>query len=204
MSRSAFTYTFTRDTSSGSDGLGSGRPVTLYQLLFQQKASAVPDPAQRDAEVLAELAALGLDPNQQVATSVMVSSYSLQQRQDFGWVWTGVRTTLTLQAYASSNRTVSTAEDEVRLGEAQVVHGYTASLAHRLTPETTATLGGSRRMTAATSLLAGNDLKSAFFTLNSRLGRYTSLLLSTRYTVFNSTTSPYRETSLNGSLNLRF
>jgi hypothetical protein len=40
--------------------------------------------------------------------------------------------------------------------------------------------------------------------LNSQFGRRTSLLLTARYAVFNSVTTPYRETALSGSLNLRF
>lgn len=204
MPRSIVSYALTKDTSSSADGLGQGKPVTLYQLLFQQKASAVPDPVDRDQVVLAELAALGVDPNQTVSLPVLVSSYSVQNRQDLSWVWTGLRTTFTAQAYASSTRQVSTAEAEASFGEATVIHGYTASVAHRLTARETLTLGGSRRMTSGNAIQAGNDLKSAFMTLNSQFGRRTSLLLTARYAVFNSVTTPYRETALSGSLNLRF
>ncbi len=204
MPRSIVTYAALEDTTTGVDALALGKPTTAYQLLFEQKASAFPDPVEREAVVLAELAAAGLNPTQLVALPTLVSSFSVQRRQDLSWAWFGLRTTLTVQAFAQTTRQIFTTEETLGLGEAAVIHGYSASLSHRLTPQATLTMGGSRRMTGAVAAQPGNDLKSAFLALNSPLGRQASLLFSARYTVFNSVISPYRETSVTGSLNLRF
>lgn len=201
--RSAWTYSLTRDTSTGADS--QGQPLTVFQLFFAQAESTVPDPVQRERFVLDLLAAQGLDPNQIVAPGVLTSSYSLLRRQDLSYAWLGQRLTLSLQAFTSSqSQLITVGAAEPTLGEAVRLHGYSSSLAYKLTPQTTVSLGGSRQMTFATSTQAGNDLKSANLNLTSQLGRRTSAQLGARYSVFNSDTDPYRETSVSASLSLRY
>ena len=203
--RTIWSYALVRDTTTGVDGLAFGQPLTLYQLFFEQQASAYPDPVLRDQVVRDLLAAQGLDPNQLVAPSFLTSSYSLQRRQDLSVAWLGRRTTFSLQAYTtSSSQIITIGGADPSFGEPVRQHGYASTLSYRLTPTTSVTAGGSRVMTYPTTTQVRTDLKSANIGLTSQLGRRTSGQLGARYAVFNSSTDPYRETSVTASLNLRF
>jgi hypothetical protein len=59
-------------------------------------------------------------------------------------------------------------------------------------------------MSQDTVSLQRSDLKSASLGLTSRLGQRTSAALAARYSVLNGSVDSYRETSLTGSLSLRF
>ena len=59
-------------------------------------------------------------------------------------------------------------------------------------------------MTKATLTQPSNDLKSAALTWTEKLGRRTNASLSTRYSVFNSATDPYREAAVTATLVMRF
>ncbi len=196
-------YTLTRDTTFGIDGNAGGTPITLYQLLFLKYAS-VPDPDDRDRLIMAELA--GRDPNQVATVPVIGRAYSLLTRQDLSLAWTGRRLSLALFGFSSNSRSVGAESfgSLVSTVEPIVQHGYTSTLAYRFTPFTTLSMSGTRRMTFATSLAAGNDLKSAELGLATQVGVRMTARITARYTVFNSTTEPYREAALSSSLTLRF
>lgn len=195
-------YTLTRDTTFGIDGNAIRDPITLYQLLFLKYAS-VPDPADRDRLIMAELA--GRDPNQVATVPLIGRAYSLQTRQDLSLAWSGRRLALTLFGFASNSRGfgVSTGT-QVDTDEPVVQRGYTGTLSYRFTPDTALSLSGTRRMTFANSVASGTDLKSAEVGLTSQIGRRTAARITARYTVFNSRTDPYREAALSSSLTLRF
>ena len=59
-------------------------------------------------------------------------------------------------------------------------------------------------LTQGTDTRAGTELKSATLTWSDQLGRRTTASLSLRYSVFNSTTDPYREGAITASLSQRF
>jgi uncharacterized protein (PEP-CTERM system associated) len=205
MPRSIWTYSFSRDATDGADARGAAAPVTLYDLLFAQAASAYPDPAVRETVVRDFISASGQDPNQIVSTGFQSAAVSLQRRQDLSIVWLGRRTTVSVQGYTSSlSQIVLTSATDPVIGEAVRQHGYLGSLSYQLTPQASVVFAGSRQMTYATRSETGNDLKSASVALTNTLGRRTSTSLAARYTVFNSPTDPYRETSVTASLNLRF
>lgn len=205
LPRSVLSYSMTRDVTQGADAFSLGAPTTMFQLLYAQAASAYPDPAAREQAVLAQLNSLGVDPNQLVNTGFLSSTLSLQRRQDLGFIWLGQRTTLNVQAFTNAlTQLVSFSGADTVEGEAIRVHGYSSTLSYRLTPQTSITGGGSRQMTFATSTKPGNDLKSANLSLTSQIGLRTTAQLGARYTVFNSDTDPYRETSVSASLSLRY
>lgn len=201
--RSILTYGYSRDTTRSA--LQTTQAVTQYDQLFSQLTSLVPNPVDRDEAVRRQLVEAQLDGAQVLVPEVQTSSVSLQQRQDLGYTWLGARTTLSAQAYTSSvSGLVFVSGEEPVATEATRQHGYSAQLTYRLTETTGVQFGGSRRMTFGTRTLAGTDLKNAFASWTQRTGLRTSTSLGARYTVFNSETSPYRETALTASLNLRF
>lgn len=196
-------YTARRDTTFGIDGNAIGTPITLYQLLLL-KYVTVPDPADRDRLILAELA--GRDPNQVSTVPLVGRTYSLQTRQDLSLAFGGRRLSLTLLGFSSNTRAFGAGIDSplVAANEPVVQHGYTSTLGYRLTPYTSISMSGTRRITFATSVASGNDLKSAEMGLTSQIGRRTVARISARYSTFRSATEPYREAALSSSLTLRF
>ena len=205
MPRTAWTYHVTRDATTGSSANGVGQPLTRFDQLYALQASLQPDPDLRRAQVLDELRAAGLNPNDVVSGGFLTSAQSLQQRQDLSVTLQGLRSSLSLLAFASQQRTLETgAVVDPLAGETVHQLGYTATLTHRLTPQSSINLLGSRLMTLDTPTRPGSDLKSASISLSSQLGRRTSTQLGARYSVFHSQTDPYHEASVNGSLSLRF
>lgn len=205
LPRTAWTYNFTRDSTSGSNANGVGAPLTRFDQLYALETSVQPDPDLRRAQVLEELRAAGLDPNEVVSGGFLTSVQSLQQRQDLSVTLQTLRSTFSLQAFASQLSTLSSGGIVDPLA-GETVHqlGYTATVTHRLTPQSSLILLGSRLMTLDTPTRPGSNLRSASISLSSQLGRRTSTQLGARYSVFHSATDPYHEASVTGSLSLRF
>ena len=203
LARSSFIFTSTRDTTNSSDPTGVGRPVTLYQVLFNQFASLAPDPVQREQFVLDFIRITGQDPNTVVAGGFLNAAVSLQQRQDLSWNYTGLRTTLTVQAFTSSS-TVLTLANQQAAQEPVRQSGYNVSTSYRLTPTASLSLTGSRLAAFATRTQPGTTLKSVSLSWTDQLGRRTSTSAGLRYSTFNSALDPYRELAATVSFSLRF
>lgn len=205
LPRTVLGYAFSKDTSGGADARSTLRATTLYELLFAAATEAYPDPVERDAAVRELLRSRGLDGNAALPVGFQTSALSVVRRQELSAAWTGVRTTLTVRGFTiSSSELLFVPGVDPVAGQPERQHGYSASLGYRLTPTASLLAGGSRLMTYATPTDAGSDLKSAFFTLTDRLDRRTTASLGATYTVFNSSTTPYRETSVIGTISLVF
>lgn len=202
LASTSFTLSSSRNASGGTDASGAGTPVTLFQVFDRQFASIEPDPAARELLVLAFLRAQGLDPAARVAGGFLNSAVSLLDRHEASAAYAGRRVALAVQAYSNSNRVIdaSAAASQGTLRQ----HGYQGNASYRLTPNSNVSISGSRLMTKPTSTQSGTDLKSLSVSWGQQLGRRTSASASLRYTVFNSTTSPYREAAVSASLNHRF
>ena len=200
---SSFRFSSTNDVSTSSNPNGVGAPVTLYQLYDALLLSRFPDPIERDTAVRDLLRSQGLDGNTTVSGGFVSNAITLQRRDDLGWTYNGRRTTFSLQAFRSHTSSLdSTAQQAGGGGVRQ--QGYTASASYRLTPTASTSLTGSRLTTPGTSVNAGTDLKSLSLSWTDQLGRHVSTSLAARYSVFNSLTDPYRDTSVTASLALRF
>lgn len=200
---SSIRFTSTRDINLGSNGNGLGQPQTLYQLFFTQFASLEPDPVLRDQLVRNFLAGQGLDPNAGVGGGFVNSGATVQQRQDLALSYSVRRLTLALQGFINrSRRFVDVAT--VPGGDDVNQRGYNSTLSYRLTPTASVSLNGSRLITKATPARAGTDLKSLAATWSDRLGARATAGLSARYSVFNSSTDPYREVALSATLAMGF
>lgn len=197
--RSVWRMGGSRDVTSNGNAQGGTNPFTLGQLLDALLLSAFPDPAQREAAVTAALE--GRDPNSVVGGGFVSTSQSLLDRVDLGWTYSGLRLTLSLQAMKSKTKNLVNGSFD---GEPVRQTSYTSSVNYRLTPSATLSLTGQRTMTLGTSLQAGTDLKSLALGYTDQLSRLLSATLSLRYSVFNSATSPYRETAATAAISLRF
>jgi uncharacterized protein (PEP-CTERM system associated) len=201
LPQSSVRFGSSRDVALSANPNALGQPATLFDLFFAQFAALESDPVRRQQLVLDFLAANGLDPTSAVESNVINRGPTVQQRHDLAWSYSGRRLTLGLQVFSNETRQIDAGVVAVD-GARQ--RGYNGSLAYRLTPTLSLTTLGSRLMTKPGAQQAGTDLKSLAFTLTERIGRYATASVNTRYTVFNSTNNPYRETTVGVSLGLRF
>ena len=204
MARSSIRISSVRDASNGSDSRSINVPVTLYQLISARLAAQEPDPVRRDQLVLAEIASIpGADSNQVVGAVPLSTGITLVRRDDVGFSYSGLRTTFNVLAFSSDSRVLDNPLQAP--GEGRVRQwGYTGSVGYKLNPLDAINLTGSQQHTLGNEIRRGNDLKSLSLGWTGQLGRRTSASLTARYTVFNSDTNPYKESSLGGSLSLRF
>ncbi len=201
MPRTAVSFSSSRETS---DGLGSSfAPVTQFQAFMALLTEDIPDPAARETYVLAQLASQQIDPNAVAVPAFVTTAVSLVERHQLGLSWSGRRLSMSAQAYRSINRVIDTVVPELSRQPVRQ-SGYSGNLAYRLTPQSGLVLTGSRQMTGSVPGRGGTDLKSLLLSYTHRQGQRTTLALSTRYTVFNSPTEPYREASIQAALGHRF
>lgn len=204
MSRSSIRISSVRDASSGADSRSVNVPVTLYELISARLAAVESDPVRRDQMVLAEIAGIpGADPTQIIGAIPLSTGITLVRRDDVGFSYSGRRTTFNVLIFSSDSRVL---DNPLQLpGEGRVRQwGYTGSVSYKLNPLDAINLTGSQQRTLGNETLRGNDLKSLSVGWTGQLGRRTSASLSARHTVFNSDTNPYKESSLSGSVSLRF
>ena len=200
---SSLRFSSVRDVALSANPNSLGQPLTLFDLFFGQFASQEPDPVLRQQLVLSFLAGLGLNPSATIGGGAINRGPTLQERNDIAWSYTARRLTLAAQAYTNRTRQLEgTAAAAANFDAHQ--RGYTGSVSYRLTPTASASLSGSRLMTQPTATQTGTDLTSMSLTLSDRIGRYATAALNARYTVFDSATTPYRETAVGASLGLRF
>ncbi|MCA3240859.1 MAG: TIGR03016 family PEP-CTERM system-associated outer membrane protein [Rubrivivax sp.] len=201
LPRTSFTWTSNRDTS---DGTGSRfESITEFQQLMALFAVDFPDPVAREAAVRERLTSLGIDPLQVVQPGFVTAAVSVTERHQLRWAWSGLRLNFSAQANRSTNNVIDAAAS-ASARERVRQQGYSANVGYRLSPTSSLAATGSRQMTRGTSTQPSNDLKSASLTWTEQLGRRTNASLSTRYSVFNSATDPYREAAITASLVMRF
>ncbi len=200
---SSVRFTSSRDANNAANGAGVGQPVTLYQLLYAQLASAYPDPVLRDQFVRATLQILQLDPNAVVAGGFASGGTTVQRRDDLSMTYVGRRTTFTLQAFSSDTQRIDTTTVGVDTSPIRQA-GLNATVSYRLTPTSNLNLTGSGLRTRGTATQAGNQLKSVALSWGNQLSKYLATSVSARYSAFDGAANPYRESALSASLNLRF
>ncbi len=84
-------------------GLGN-----IYDLLFSQMASSIPDQAARAIFVNNLLLQNGIAPNVQVNAGFLSSQVTVMRRQELSYVLLGVRNTLTLAVNRTRNDSLGT------------------------------------------------------------------------------------------------
>jgi len=201
--RTVWRYSDVRDANNGNQLGGVGQPLTLFQLFFAQFASIQPDPALREQLVLQYLASIGRDPNEVLFADVVNRGVTVQRRRDLSVAWLGLRTTVTVQAFANDNRLLSGPNTGSAVGGSDRQQGVSLSASYRLTPQTALSAGLTGSRAPVTGGL-GTNQKTASLGLSSQLGTRTTAAMSGRYLVVNGGADPYREASVTASISLRF
>jgi len=219
--RSIIRFTDTRDVSvlpSQNTSIGLGTVYDLYFQIFSNMApysSMTPD-AVKDAAVAnavnAFLAQGGISPNTQVTSSFLTSRASVQRRQDLTLVLTGVRNSITFVANRTENQSVLAAtsvNDDFSQSTLVRQQGLSVNFSHRLGELSNLNAFASRQESKGSSSVTGNgNLKTTTTTYqinaSTKLGAKTTGSLSARHSEFDSSTNPYTENALIGTVSLVF
>lgn len=204
--RTIWRFSDTRSATEGGDPNGFSQPITLFDLFFLQFASSFPDPVQREQAVRDFLRLIGRDPNELLNIGALADAVSLQRRQELSAAWAGVRTTVTLQFFATSLRALDNPSDPANppASRDDRQRGVTLSSSYRLTPLATLNASATYQTSPGLTLGARNELTGISFGYTSRISRFTSLTLSARHAEFTSDSLPYDDTALNASVYMRF
>lgn len=186
-------------------GLGSR---TNFDLLFQMLASLEPDPVKRKELVLATLQASGLSPDAVSTPGFLSSAVNLSRTRQLSVLWAGVRTTLSLSLAHSSNTrlgAVTVPGDDLGFGDRVLQQGSVLTLSHKLSPMSTLSLGYTNQRThSSQSALGDSRLRSLTGSLNFRLAQSRTLSFNVRRAEMDSTTRPYVENAVSGTLQQLF
>lgn len=196
LRRSAIRFTSTKDATSG------GQPMTLFELYMLQYKSIEPDLSLRFIRVLELLRQTGQNPNSVVGGSFATSTVTLQRRDDLSYSYIAARTTFTLRANAGTTDVLDNISAQSGLGFIKQ-RGLEASVAHRLTPTTSATLIASLQRNSGQNQ-PDSELTSLSLGLNTALNRQTTASVGARMGVYSGASNSNREASLTGSLSMRF
>lgn len=194
--RAAIRFSDSRNVTTGV--VGASGSQSNYDLLFLQFASIEPDPVKRDQLVRQFLQNNGLSPGATTATGFLNSSPSLTRRQDLSMSWANQRSTATFGVNQSRSRNlgIQPAGSGVAGSAAVLQRGYSLSLSHRLTPDSSASVVLVQQQSRGDLANQSTDLKSITANWSAKLGRRTSIQLGTRHSAFASVTRPYRENAL--------
>ncbi len=204
--RTVWTLTDSRDATSTLGETQGGRPGSLFDLLFEQFKTAIPDPAQRAIAVNNFLLQNGLSGGVPAFGAFLASNALLQRQQSLSLVVLGARTTLTLQAMRSTSQRL------LRGGTPDIFDGgnvirqraLSAALAYRLTPASTATLAALWQRNAGLLGSQHSDLSSLSATWTARLDPSSDFSLGARIAHSTSTGGDYDERAVFGNYRYRF
>jgi uncharacterized protein (PEP-CTERM system associated) len=207
MVRTVVSYSDTRTLSYGlGQPLAVGRG-TAYDFFDQLYASREPDATVREAKVLQVLRDNGIESTAgtNVLPAFLSSAVTLQRLQQFSFAWTGTRDTLTVSMQQSTGRRVDSRDvfgDPFTVNRDIRQRGFSVLLAHRLTPLSTLTLGLTQRRNIGD--LDSTRLLSTTVQWSTSLGPRTKLSLLGRHSSFKSSSQPYTESALVGTLGMTF
>jgi uncharacterized protein (PEP-CTERM system associated) len=216
FSRSSITYSDTKDVavlpSQFSVGLGATNLELAYQTCTLANSQQYPDPQELEQFCSALAASYvsqnGLQPNEQATASFLFSRATLQRRQQLAVGIQGVRNTVTVMFNRNEMQSLfasSSLPDDFSSITGIRQRGLSINLSHRLTGLTNLNVMASRQESVSNGGSALNITTTIYqANLTSSLGPKTSAGLSVRHTQSDSTTNPYTENALIGTLSVMF
>ena len=204
MKRLVVSYTDSR--SSTQNTAGAGVVLTVYDIYFAQFASLEPNPVLRDVLVRGFLQASGLNANDRLTGGFINRALTLQSTRNLSFAMQGVRSSAVLSAFSTrSSRLdgVSGAQDDLSRVDVLRQVGWSLSLSHRLTPNSSIVLSAVEQRTPGRGAVAGNGLKTASLSWSGQIQRRVGLSVTARHSQADGA-NPYDENSVLAALSLSF
>ncbi|MBU1363405.1 MAG: TIGR03016 family PEP-CTERM system-associated outer membrane protein [Gammaproteobacteria bacterium] len=215
---SSIRYSDSKDVSvlpNQFTSVGLGTVFDLFQqICSQQLSSSYTDPNQLEQAANTCAATLvsqaGISPDTLVTSSFLSSRATVQRRQQLALALQGTRNTLTVLFNRNESRSVLAAaatNDDFNLNNINNIRqrGVSVTLSHRLSGLSNLNLTASRQESTGTgnaTLKSTTTLYQA--NLTTKLGAKATGGISVRHSEFESTTSPYTENALVGTLSIVF
>jgi uncharacterized protein (PEP-CTERM system associated) len=181
----------------------------FYQICVQnpQISSQYPD---LDTCAKGELNKTGISPNTPVTSDFLRSQATIQRNQQLAMAFQGVRNTFTVMFNRSQSQSMlafTAVNDDFSQNNSSSIRqrGLSVNLSHRLSGLTNLSFMASRQESTGTG---SSDLKAktAMYqaNLSSPLGARTTGSISVRHTEFDSSTNPYTENAIIGTVSVIF
>lgn len=204
----AFRFSDSRDVTALPNRLAIVGMGSIYDLMFTQLASSVPDPIERARYLENLLTQFGIPADTVVTQGFMTSRVVLQRRQEMSFALRGARNVLTLTGVRTESEglgSIAGANDIFASARNIRQRGFSINLAHLLTPLSTLNVTASRQNTSTSSgSTISTELKSLYVGVTSRIGPRSTASLGARRTLFDSPLIPYAEKALIASFTAQF
>ncbi|MBS1139933.1 MAG: hypothetical protein H6R13_1386 [Proteobacteria bacterium] len=208
---SSISYSDTRDVSVLPNQFTSVGLGTFFDL-FKQLCTQIPDSPYPDPDTCAiqELAKLGYAPNTQFVSSFLNSRATVQRRQQLALAMQGARNTLTLMLTRNDSETIMASQavnDDFALNNVTSIkqRGLSANLSHKLSAVSSLNFLVSRQESTGTGVSVLKTTSTLYqLNLISKLSAKTTGTVGARRTEFDSTSNPYTENALIGSISVIF
>lgn len=201
-------YTDVQDVAFLSSGYTPPGQGTVYDQYDALLANQYPDPVARAAYINNLLNQAGIAPNSQAVYGYLNNRPQVRRTQQLSLVLYGARNSITFRGTRITDETLWVAggiDDPTNPFSKVIQTGYSAILAHRLTPLTSLNVGALYQKTDAPSNTAlNNDLTMFQVGVSSRLGARTVGTINARRSVYSSESNPYNENALSASLIFSF
>lgn len=205
--RTAWSFTDSQDVTNTPSQTQVGSLGSTYDLFFALFTSVEPDPVKRAVLVNSFLQANGINPNGAILSNFLTSAVAFQRRQSLSFSLLGVRDTITVIASRTDSSRVdslSTALDDLTNSTSVRQSGLSLSYSHRLTPDSSMNITGAWQQSSDSKAALETSSNSVNIGFATKLGNRSSAAVSARRVIFDSSTSPYNETAITGTINVQF
>lgn len=197
-----------RDVSLAPNTMTTVGLGTIYDLMYNLYQSSIPNATQRAAFVTGLLQQNGVSPNTPVLAGFLSSQASVQRQQEISVALQGVRNTVTLIASRSENQrlgsTLGRGAGDFAVTSAIRQHGFSMNWAHHLTPLSSLSVMASQQNSAGDANIQGTKLRTVTLSYSTKFDPKTTASLGFRRALFESSTNPYQENAITGTLTVLF
>ncbi len=198
----------TRDVSLAPSNLTTVGLGSIYDLLYNMYQSNIPDPIQREAFVRGLLQRGGVAANSQVLAGFLSSQATVQRQQEISVALQGVRNTVTFLASRSENQrlgsTLGAAAGDFAVTSSIRQRGFSMNWAHHLTPLSSLSVMASQQNSAGDANIQGTKLRTLNVSYSTKFDPKTTASLGVRRALFESSTNPYQENAITGTISVIF
>lgn len=206
MPLSAIRFTDSKSVATTPTSQASATQGTYYDLLFSQLAASVPDPVLRAQQVTTLLQQSGISPNATITNGFLTARATIQRRQELSLVLNGLRNTVTYTLFQSNSDSFGAAAggvDDFSTSSSVKQRGMSSNFSHRLSPLTSLNAFSSWSRSDGGGGL-NTTQRSYNVNVSTRISPYINMSLGFRASRAESTTAPYRENAVIGSMTAQF
>lgn len=211
--RSSIRFSDTRDVSVLPNQFTTVGFGSVYDLFYPLLANvepyaSMPPGAKESAIANAIYSTFGVPANTQVTSSFLTSRATVQRRQQLGLTLAGIRNTITLMVSQGEDQSAlasTSSNDDFSQSNIVRQRGFSLNYSHRLSDISNLNALASRQESTNSGTITGTGNLRATTTiyqinLSTKLGAKTTGALSARRSEFDSSTNPYTENAIIGSV----